>query len=115
MIQYYLVPAVHFTGDTGKPEIRPKYCDELQLNWVGTYVPDIDKYVIQTNSKFASKHSSIAANADVVVMDGTRATKDKLQSDLKIKKIKDTEDEFEVIGQISEPTFKKNKLYVESD
>ena len=114
MIKYYLVPAEIIIEGGAKTRV-PKYVDVLKLNWVGTYITSLDKYVIQTNSQFQAKHDSIKNNSDVVELDGTRATKDKLEKDLKIKKIKDEEDEFEVIGQMGESAFKKGKLFVVGD
>lgn len=112
MIKHYLIPA-EIVLENGEPGRVPKYLDALKINWAGVYIEAKDIYVLVINeSKDLSKIGELEKQADVILLDGKRKTKDDLKAKLDIPEIKDGEDEIEVIAKLQEPNFTKDKIWV---
>jgi len=113
MIKHYLIPAEIVIED-GESNRVPKYINDLKINWAGVYVEAKDVYILVVNEgKDLTKLDELEKQAEVILLNGERKTKDDLKTKLGLtEKIKDTEDEVEVIARLQEPNFTKDKIFV---
>lgn len=116
MIKHYLVPAeMVIDSFSNEPLRRPKYLKAIGVNWAGVYVESKDVFVVVVNTKTSlnSKHNELSGKTDVIVLNGERDTKDLIKTKLGLsKKIRNDEDEVEVVARLQEKGFKKDREHL---
>lgn len=114
MIKYYIVPA-EGDGLTIETSFKPKYINDLKLNWSGIHLVDKNVFLITINTKEDSKVVDLNKLEDVIdISTNSKAVKAAVESKFNIDAI-GNKDVFETLCRLKEPDFTKDKISVKSD